>query len=49
MSQLSGYDDGFAPPLAYRPQTHSRTPDAVLFTVQHGGLAQSGDFRRDPS
>jgi len=44
---LQGYADGFAPPLAWRPNSTSRMPDAVLYTVQNGSLVPHGGFQTD--
>ena len=49
LAGLTGYGDGFAPPLAYRPGTTSRTPDGVLFTVHAGAFTTDHEFQRDPS
>ena len=47
LTHLVGYDDGFAPPLALRSGTTSRTPDAVLMIATDGTLVAAGGFRQD--
>jgi hypothetical protein len=44
-----GYGDGWAPPLAFRAGTTSRTPDGVLFTVRSGQLSSTHTFLTDPT
>ena len=49
IANLGPYDDGFAPPLMYRPGTNSRVPDGIVFTVHGHQLVSSGGFVRDPA
>ncbi len=43
---LEGFDSGFAPPVEYRPETYSRTPEAVVLKPQDGRLVSEGSFLR---
>jgi hypothetical protein len=49
LAQLPGYDDGWSPPLAFRPGTTSRTPDGVVFTVRGGAYVTNHAFATDKS
>jgi hypothetical protein len=49
LAHMGGFDDGFAPPLAFRPGTTSRVPDGILFTAHGHSLQSSGTFLRDPA
>lgn len=48
LSELGGYDPGFAPELAFRDGTHARTPEGILYEVRDGAFAPQGGFRTDP-
>jgi hypothetical protein len=49
LAQMSGYNDGFSPPLSFRPGTNSRLPDGTVLTVQNHTLVTSGVWARDPA
>lgn len=44
LGALGGYRDGWAPPLAYRPGTTSRTPDGTVLRVAAGAFTGDGSF-----
>lgn len=44
LAGLTGYRDGWAPPLAYRPGTTSRTPDGTVLRVDNGAFVGDGSF-----
>lgn len=48
LSELEGYDPGFAPELAFRDGTNARTPEGILYEVRDGVFVPQGDFRTDP-
>ena len=49
LAGMTGYNDGFAPPLEFRPHTNSRVPDGTLYTVLHQAFTGGGTFVRDPA
>jgi hypothetical protein len=49
LDDLTGYDaGGLMPPYTVRANTHSRTPDGLIYTASNGAFTPDGDFRRDP-
>ncbi len=49
LHQMSGYADGFDPPLAWRTGTNSLIADGIVYTISNHTLAGGGAFVRDPS
>ena len=47
LSNMRGFEDGFAAPFEERPRTHSRTPEAIVLKPSGTGFVAESPFVRD--